>query len=418
MKQKHNLNKDYYLLWSFHLLSLFGGEMTRFALPIWLFQREESFFYYCLLIACGLIPRIFFSPLAGGIVDSLNKKRVLLASGFSLSIISLLILALQLEIFATVWWLAFPIVFLISAFSNTIHITTLSSLSSLVHADSLLRGNSLLIAAESASLFLSPLIAGYIYFEFGPSLVFITDFSFFLMATAFLLTINSSKLFPTKQFNNQQIFTKAKRGILEAFKFVRSSKTNILLLLSSPFINFFFSLSFSTFIPMLLTTYQFDTRLVGWAIAMGGIGQLIGSFISGYLLKPYHLVFLSFASMMILGITGPFFIGISHEPLFLILGYTLTLAFISIINSVNHTYWQKNSPNNLQGSIFGVRRMISASIAPIGTLLASPMVDLFEGGGFSVNFIVSGLAIFFLGFFGFIYAYRLRMEKQEELYEE
>jgi len=418
MKQKHNLNKDYYLLWSFHLLSLFGGEMTRFALPIWLFQREESFFYYCMLIACGLIPRIFFSPIAGGIVDNLNKKRVLLSSGLSLFVISLLILALQLEIFATIWWLAFPLVFLISVFSNTIHITTLSSLSSLIHAESLLRGNSLLIAAESASLFLSPLIAGYIYFEFGASLVFITDFSCFLLATTFLLTINSSKLFPSKQFNNQQIFAQAKNGILEAINFVRSSKANILLLSTSPVVNFFFSLSFSAFIPMLLTTYQFDTRLVGWAIAMGGAGQLIGSFISGYLLKPNHLIFLSFTSMMLLGVTGPFFIGISHEPIFLILGYTLTLAFISIINSVNHTYWQKNSPTNLQGSVFGVRRMISASIAPIGALLASPMVDLFEGGGFSVNFIISGLAIFFLGFFGFIYAYRLRMQSQVELHDE
>ena len=151
---------------------------------------------------------------------------------------------------------------------------------------------------------------------------------------------------------------------------------------------------------------------------MGGAGQLIGSFISGYLLKPNHLIFLSFTSMMLLGVTGPFFIGISHEPIFLILGYTLTLAFISIINSVNHTYWQKNSPTNLQGSVFGVRRMISASIAPIGALLASPMVDLFEGGGFSVNFIISGLAIFFLGFFGFIYAYRLRMQSQVELHDE
>ena len=55
-----------------------------------------------------------------------------------------------------------------------------------------------------------------------------------------------------------------------------------------------------------------------------------------------------------LGLLGLCLIGFQSSPIFWAIGYAITLGLLSIINSINHTFWQFLSPADLQGTIFGL----------------------------------------------------------------
>src|SRR5271166_57762 len=118
-------DKNFSFLWIFQLLSLFGSELTRFALPVWLFQQEENLISFSIFVCCGLLPRIF-SPIFGGFVDRLNKKKILGVSGLFLVVISLAIILIINGFIRKFFLVICLLIFLIGIFSNLIHITTLS----------------------------------------------------------------------------------------------------------------------------------------------------------------------------------------------------------------------------------------------------------------------------------------------------
>lgn len=158
--------KNFFLLWIFQLFSLFGGELTRFALPVWLFQQEENLTSFSIFVCCGLLPRIF-SPVSGGLIDRFDKKRILAASGLSLVAISLVIIGIITGFINKNFILICSLIFFIGIFSNLIHIATLSIVPQTVTKDKLLKANSLMIAAESSAVLICPLLAGSLIFIFG-----------------------------------------------------------------------------------------------------------------------------------------------------------------------------------------------------------------------------------------------------------
>lgn len=399
-------DKNFFFLWIFHLFSLFGSELTRFAVPVWLFQQEENLVSFSIFVCCGLLPRIF-SPILGGLIDCRNKKKILVISGLSLVAISLFIVSIITGLISKSFLFICFLMFFIGVFSNLIHITTLSIVPQTVKKDKLLNANSLMIAAESSAVLLCPLLAGSLIFMFGISIVILTDIALFLISLLFLMKIGLKE---EKQYskNIQDILSNIKRNLSIGISFIKNDQRLVALMIISGLTNFVFSFSFVAFTPMVLLASQHDTQLLGRINSIGSGAQLVASFLAGYFLRPNSQISIMMKSTIALGLCGPLIIGIRFSPIFWTIGYAATLALLSIINSANNAFWQTTSPLNLQGTIFGIRRMVSSAIAPIGTLLAGPLITrlfvsskpTFIDSEYQIVFLIAGLLIFFIGISG------------------
>lgn len=408
MKLNLFVNRNFCFLWIFQLLSLFGSELTRFALPVWLFQQEENLISFSVFICCGLLPRIF-SPLAGGLIDRCDKKKILINSGLFLIAISFVFISIVIDLIDKDFALICFLIFLMGVFSNLIHIATISTVPQLLSQDKLLKGNSLMITAESSAVLICPLLAGFLIFNFGISSVLLIDVFLFLVSLLFLTKINSFRKINVVKNDSKTAFKDTMNNLKAGIFFIKEDKKLIALLIISGSINFIFSFSFVAFLPMILAASQNDAQLLGRINSIGSGAQILATLFTGYLLKPSSHIALMMKSIIILGLCGPTIISLKFSPIFWTIGYAMTLALLSIINAANHAFWQKCSPSALQGTIFGIRRMISSAIAPLGTLLAGPLITFlfatskpsFIESEYQIVFFLAGFLILSVGIIGF-----------------
>jgi amino acid adenylation domain-containing protein len=61
------------------LVSLTGAALTQWAIPVWIYLQTGSYVSFALFAALGIVPTLLVSPLAGAIVDRLDRRRVMLA---------------------------------------------------------------------------------------------------------------------------------------------------------------------------------------------------------------------------------------------------------------------------------------------------------------------------------------------------
>ena len=65
-------------VWLGQSLSALGAGLTGFALAVWAYQRTSSSTTFAVIAACGVLPGLALSPLAGALVDRLELRTALL----------------------------------------------------------------------------------------------------------------------------------------------------------------------------------------------------------------------------------------------------------------------------------------------------------------------------------------------------
>lgn len=401
------ISYSFLFLWLFHLFCLFGSEMLRFVLPFWFYVKEGDLTLFSYSICAGLLPRIL-SPLLGGLVDYYKPKKILFIGCLGLIVISSIFSLVTAELVSINIWEICLLIFTMGMFSNSIHLATLSSISKIIKAENFLKGNSMMICAESSAVIIAPLLGGFMIYKFGITAVVLIGILLFLCSSNFLIFVKSFSV--DKEEISIPFFSKLKNNLRDGFLFLRSSKELKLLLLIVSFINFIFTLNFTFFTPMVLVYSNNDSELMGLINFVGGCGQILGAVMIGYVFLPRDRISAIFKTVFILGVSGPALIGFQSSPILWCIGYAFTLGFISIINTINNSYWQTITPMHLQGSIFGIRRMITSSTGPLGALMAGPTLHYISnnhllqniGSDYQVIFICSGILISILGLGGFL----------------
>lgn len=398
--------KNFTLLLSFHLMILFANEIIRFSLPIWIFQQESNLISFSIASLFGLLPRIF-SPFLGGLVDAFNKKKLLLLSTLSLGLTSTLIALFQNDWLLGNLTLICPLIFLLGLLSNLIQITNTSLIPQTARKENLLKANSLMIAAESSTNLLCPMIAGaLITYVTSTSILLITTLTF-LLSMFFLKVIKIPEM--VKASKTEQLL-KIINSLSIGASFIKKDSRLAFMLTLSCLVNFFFSLCFTVLTPMIMHSYPNDALILGSILSIGCGAQILLTLFAGHFLKNACPVNLLIKSIIGLGLFGPIIIGLKLSPVFWTIGCATTLALASLINCSNQTFWQRNSPVDLQGTLFGIRRSISSSIAPFGALLSGPFVLVCANQlnsierGYQIVFILSGICILFVGIFGYLFA--------------
>ncbi len=182
-----------------------------------------------------------------------------------------------------------------------------------------------------------------------------------------------------------------KAAVLEGFRFLRSWKGALILILMIMVINLLFTPAM-TLMPLLVTSYfgmgvvEFATMemVVGASFILGGIAL---SAWGGFKRKVVTMLVsgvLAGIGVVLVGIVPPgaFYVAVG--------GMFLAGFMIAMLNGSAQAVMQSSIPPDKQGRVFGLMGSLTVAVTPIALVVAGPVSDLF---GVQIWFVVAGLCL-------------------------
>jgi DHA3 family macrolide efflux protein-like MFS transporter len=370
------------LIWFGQVISLIGSELTGFGLGVWVYQRTGSATQFALIAVATTLPGIVLSPLAGAVVDRLDRRLVLLLSdtGAALSTLSiaLLIMTGQLET-----WHIYVLMGISSAFSAFHWPAFAASISLLVPKQHYGRAGGMVEFGQAAAQTVSPVIAGLLIVVVQLGGVVLIDVITFLFAVTTLLLVRIPM--PKKSAEDAVEAGSFWRDVGYGWKYVTARRGLFTLLLFFASINFS-AAAIGVLIPPLVLSFT-TVEVLGTVLSVAFAGMVLGSITMSVWGGPKPgrrmgvVIALAFVQGVLIIIDG------LQPSALLITAVGFVYLFVSpIITGSDQAIWLSKTPPSLQGRVFATQRMMSWSTVPLAFLVAGPLADyvfgplLVEGG--------------------------------------
>src|SRR5262249_49400589 len=181
-------HRDYRLLYTGQLVSMFGSMMTNVAVPVQVYELTHSSFAVGMLGAAQLVPLLVFALLGGSYADAMDRRRLLIVSEFIMTLGSLV-----LVINGTFAHPSVVLIFLVSAAmaaTNGFHRPALDAMTpQLVDREDLTAVSALNFFRFSISAIGGPAFAGFCMATFGYAVTYTIDVLSFGVSLAALAAI-------------------------------------------------------------------------------------------------------------------------------------------------------------------------------------------------------------------------------------
>jgi MFS family permease len=360
------------LTWFGQVISLVGSGLTSFALGVWVFERTGSPTLFALIGLFAVLPKVVFSPLAGALVDRLDRRVVMIladaGAGLSTLFVALMLFSGRLEL----WHIYLSAA--VSSLCGTFQWPAYSAVvSQLVPAQHLGRANGLNQFGRAAAEIFSPLLAGILILTIRLEGVILIDVATFLFAMFTLLLVR----FPILVDRSSQSRPDALRADLTfGWRYILQRKGLLNLLYFQVVVNFIWGLVGALIVPMILGFTNADR--LGAIITIAGVGMLTGSLVMsawGGTKRRINgiLAFEAFSGLcfMLMGLRPDFWWVAAGA-----FGAHLTIA---IVFGSNQALWQSRIEPGDQGRVFAAQQMLASLASPLAYLLAGPLAErIFE----------------------------------------
>lgn len=418
--------RTFVVTWLTQSVSVFGSELTFFALSVWLMQtlyprpdqKAELALALSAQAAVFMVTRLFVMPFAGAWADRHDRKRTMMvmdaANGLISGLLAVLVITNVLNL---------PILLVLMAIHTVVSVYHNSafdaSYAMLVPEAKLGRANGMMMSIWSLSGILSPTIAAAIValpsllrqsgqtgpiasLPDGTALAMSLDaLSFFFAAVVLLfLTIPSPRradLHGARGRPQKSMWA----DVAEGLRYIWYRRPMLWLLGTFAVVNLLSSpvgvfqqllLKFNLEPSWTAQGMSFEAALALMA-TVGSVGGLAGGLlISAWGGLKRRRVYGVIIPIMISG-TATLGLGLS-TGIYLAAVMTLTShAMVPIMNSHSQTIWQTQTPRELQGRVFSVRRVIAQFTTPMGVSLVGLV-----GGQFDPSFVIALSGALLLGF--------------------
>ncbi len=381
--------RAFWIIWAGQVVSLLGTAMTNFGLTIWAFEETGEATALAMVGFFFITPMVILSPMAGAIVDRSNRKLMMMLSDLAAGLTTIV----QLTLLATgnleIWHL-----FVTAAISGTFQTFQWPAFSAamtlMLPKEQYGRANGLMQLANAASGVFAPLLAGALLSIIGLTGIMVIDIVTFAFAIGALLFVFIPQ--PERSEAGRQ----AEGDLLEEsrYGFWHIIRRPSLLGLQLVFMggNLFFTLGFTLLAPMILARTGNNELIFGTVNSAGAIGGVIGGLAMSAWGGPKRRVLGVLGGWFLIGLFGETLMGLGQAlPIWLIASFLG--AFLGpIIDASNQAIWMAKVEPDVQGRVFGVRRMIAWAISPLARLVAGPLADkvfepaMQEGGGLADTF--------------------------------
>jgi MFS family permease len=404
--------RTFTIVWLTQSLSVVGGAMMGFALNVYLVkglypapeQRAELALALTALNLAFFIPVVFGAPLAGAFADRHDRKRTMILADLLNGLVCLVIIILMLEGVLQLWMLV--LAGIVSALAGGFHFAAFDSSYAMLVPDRLLpRANGMMqttwwssgVVAPGLAAFVMTLPALLVPGAGGTPLDAIGSSAAVCIAVnAVTFAVSAAVLFavhiPSPLRSDVHaggkleisIWSDIRAGVL----YIWHRRPLLWLLGTFTLANFaggtgrvvtplFVKFNLAVDCTARGFSYEAALALIGTLSGLGGVtGGVLMSTWGGLKRARVYGVLIP----MLLGGIADIAFGLTS---LLLVAAAAGLAFSvmsPMLNAHSQTIWQTQTPRELQGRVFAVRRLIAQCTLPLGALSGGSLAGLFDPG--------------------------------------
>ena len=404
MRDRTIFSKDFMLVAIGQVVSIFGNQILRYALPLHLLNQTGSSALFGTIMAVSFIPMLVQFPIGGIIADRVNKRNIMVILDFSTAaLVSLFCLAKgRIDIVP----LMVATMIILYGIQGTYQPAVKASVPALVDTEHIMRANSVVDLINSLASMAGPVIGGLVFSVFGLAPILYLSIGCFF-ASAVMETFIRIPF--EKRAAAGNIFVTGLGDLKESFGFIFReqpvlwkaslvySSTN-LLLTSLIFIG----------VPVLITRHlgfapDAANRLYGYAQGAIASGAVLGGLLAGMSsrrLKPKASPFILAGcalSILLVGLALHTLDGAMPIYIVMVFGCGLLLVLSTLFQIQLMTYIQILTPENLIGKVISCVICVCMCSGPVGQVIYG---FVFEGIGrhaylpfYAAALIMAGIAV-------------------------
>lgn len=380
-------SKDFLLVVTGQIISLFGNAAVRFALPLYLLNQTGSSALYGAVTACAFIPAILLSPVGGIVADRVNKRNIMVALDFFtaavITVFSLLMGGVNLVLLMTVTMM------LLYGIAGAYQPSVQASIPALVSQDRFMEANSIIGSISSIASLLGPALGGVLYSAWGlkPVLWICVACFFFSAVMELFIRIPS----PKQDFGGG-IWRMVKEDFSGSVHFIRREQPlvwKLVLVLCG--INLFLSSMIIVGLPYMITeVLGLDEALYGFAQGALAAGGLAGGVFAGIFArklaigKAGKLLIAGAGCMFPVGIGGYFISSAMAVYTVITVCCFLAMVFATVFSVQVMSFIQAQTPLELVGKVIALVLTVSMCAQPLGNALYGVLFEICQGQEFMV----------------------------------
>jgi len=360
-------NRDYMLLWSGQAVSLTGTVISQTAFPLLVWDLTHSAAQVGLVGGLGTLPYVFLSLLAGALVDRWDRKRVMILCdmGRALNLVSVLI-ALMLGYLTVIQLCINALVE--GTFFVFFNLSEVACLPRVVAKEQLPAATAQNESTMGMTTLFGPLLGGALY-GVRQALPFVADAVSYAVSVCSLLFIKT-KFQQERTQERRKLYIEIKEGLVWLWRQP--------LIRYMAFLTGGINLVNAGFIPILvvLVKQQHGSSLIyGVILTIGGIGGIAGALLGTPIQKRFRFGTVIISTVWVGALLWPLY-AIAPNPI--ILGVITALSFINgpIYNVVQFSYRLALIPDELQGRVNSVFRLLAFGFQPLGWVVAGVLIQL------------------------------------------
>lgn len=353
-----------------NLVSLTGGQMTRFAVIAWAWQMTGSATAAGLIAMCGFGGTVVASAFAGALVDRWNRKRTIImtdvVSGISTAALLLLYLTGSLQI-----WHLGAVGAIAGVLESMQFPAYMSAVTTMVPQEQYARANGMFQFVWTGSAMVAPVLAAGVIAQWGMLPVFVIDMLTFtvVVATVGLVTIPQP---PAPEGGHGSLWS----DIVGGFRYIGERPSLLGMLLMILVVNIACGAYEGVFRPMVLARTG-SNAVLGQALLAVGLGGVAGGLLMSAWGGPkgktkVRMIFGCMVGLCAFGLTV---LGFGKGLVVWVIAGAAYGFFESIGNTLIFALWQQKVDPAIQGRVFNTLRIVGLGSMPLAILAASRLSD-------------------------------------------
>ena len=398
-------SKDFILVVIGQIVSIFGNQIVRFALPLYLLNKTGSPALFGTILAISFIPMILLFPVGGIIADRVNKRNIMVILDFSTGIVIFLfyLLAGKIDI---VPLMAVTMIILFGI-QGAYQPAVKSSVPALVKTEYMMQANSIVDVVNSLASMAGPVVGGVLFSIFGLTpILYVAVFCFVASAVMEIFI----RIPYEKREAKGNIFATGFGDLKESFGFIFKENPiiwKLTLIFTST--NLLLFPLFIIGIPVLITQhlgFEANTanRLYGYAQGVIAAGAVLGGLLAGVFSKkltlkssPFMLIGQAL-SVLLVGIALHFLKSSLGIYIILVIGSGLLVMLSTLFQIQIMTCLQILTPKDLIGKIVSVVMCVCYCTSPLGQFIYGIVFEYIKSNTYVpfyvASFVMIGISVF------------------------
>ena len=339
-------------------------------------------------LAAGL-PTLALTMIGGSAADRFDKRKILIATqiaqiAFALALGWLVFIG-QIQIWHVIFFAA------LLGVSIAFEMPAISALvPELVKREQIASAVALDRSVFHGSRLIGPSLAGLFVGWWGAAS------AFFANAFSFLALIIALISLPRRPVGTKEEEEKRRSGIMEGFRYVRSDRTILSMIVLIALTTIFIFPTISVMLPLYVrNVLQLGPDSMGWLMATSGTGAFLGSLGLLSIAREKRLKFMSGNVLAIAA--GVFFMSRSHSFLLTACSMGILAIALSMNFGLANTIVQEHAPAHLRGRVSAVFGLSFFGLMPIAGLIVTGFSDLIGmRTALAVASVIYGIAAFYV----------------------